>query len=239
VKEFEPPTISCSASPTTIQPGDSSTITAVANSPQNRPLTYSYSAAAGSVSGSGTSAAFSSTGAPTGSVAITCKVSDDKNHTASSDTNVSIVAPPPPPVVHVQQLCVVSFDIDPKRPTRVNNEAKACLDEVSLTLQGQPDAKLVLVGESVEVEKTTEAKRKHPKDLAAQRAVNAKNYLVTEKGIDPSRVTVTTTTTDGKKVDNYLVPSAANFGNDVQGTTPVDETSVKPEVRKPLPQKHQ
>jgi hypothetical protein len=239
VKEFEPPTISCSASPSTIQPGDSSTITAVANSPQNRPLTYSYSAAAGSVSGSGTSATFSSTGAPTGSADITCKVSDDKNHTASADTNVSIVAPPPPPVVHVQQLCVVSFDMDPKRPTRVNNEAKACLDEVSLTLQGQPDAKLVLVGESVEVEKTTEAKHKHPKDLAAQRAVNAKNYLVTEKGIDPSRVTVMTTTTDGKKVDNYLVPAAANFGNDVQGTASVDETTVKPEVRKPLPQKHQ
>ena len=239
VKEFEPPTISCSASPSTIRPGDSSSVTAVGASPQNRPLTYSYSAAAGSVSGTGTSATFSSTGAPTGSVDITCKVSDDKNHTASADTNVSIVAPPPPPVVHVQQLCFVSFEMDKSRPTRVNNEAKACLDEVTISLQQQSDAKIVLIGFATEKEKSAEARHKHPKDLAAQRAVNAKNYLVSEKGIDPSRVTVTTSTTDGQKVDNYLVPSAANFGNDVQGTTPVDETSVKPEVRKPLPQRHQ
>ena len=69
--------------------------------------------------------------------------------------------------------------------------------------------------------------------------MNTKNYLVTEKGIDPSRVSVMTTTTDGQKVEDYLVPAGANFGNDVQGTTPVDETSVKPEVRKPLPQRHQ
>src|SRR6266568_6758209 len=34
VKEFEPPTISCSASPTTLKPGDSSTITATGMSPQ-------------------------------------------------------------------------------------------------------------------------------------------------------------------------------------------------------------
>ena len=82
VKEFEPPTISCSANPTTIKPGDTSTITATGVSPQNRPLTYSYSAASGTVSGSGTTATFSSTGAPTGPVEITCKVSDDKGHTA-------------------------------------------------------------------------------------------------------------------------------------------------------------
>jgi hypothetical protein len=34
------------------------------------------------------------------------------------------------------------------------------------------------------------------------------------------------------------VPAGANFSSDVQGTTPVDETTVKPQVRKPLPQRH-
>ena len=53
VKAFEPPTISCSVSPTTIKPGDTATVTCTAVSPQNRPLTYSYSATAGSISGSG------------------------------------------------------------------------------------------------------------------------------------------------------------------------------------------
>ena len=247
VKEFEPPTISCSASPTTIKPGDSATITATGVSPQNRQLTYSYSAASGSVNGSGTSATFNSTGAPTGSVEITCNVADDKSHTASANTSVTIVAPPPPPQPHAQALCSISFETDHARPTRVDNEAKACLDEVALSLQQQADAKVVLVGQSDAKEKArTErqekvaAKHRHAKveDSAALRAVNAKDYLVSEKGIDASRISTATSADDGKKVANYLVPSGANFGSDVQGTTPVDESMVKPQARKALGQRH-
>ncbi|HUV69709.1 MAG TPA: hypothetical protein VMW15_08610, partial [Terracidiphilus sp.] len=126
VKAFEPPTISCSASPTTIKPGESSTITATAMSPQNRPLTYSYSATGGTVSGTGTTAEYSSAGAPTGVVGITCNVSDDKGHSATSNTDVTIVAPPPPPVPTTQALCSLNFSTDARRPTRVDNEAKAC-----------------------------------------------------------------------------------------------------------------
>jgi hypothetical protein len=240
VKAFEPPTISCSASPSAIKPGDSSTITATGASPQNRPLTYSYTAASGSVSGNGTTAAYSSTGAPTGSVAITCNVSDDKGHTASANTAVEIVAPPPPPVPHAQALCSVAFDKDKKRPTRVDNEAKACLDQVALSLQQQSDSKLVVVASSTSDEKKPP---KHPKkgavtDVAAQRSVNVKDYLVKEKGIDPSRISAATTATDGQQAQDYLVPSGANFSSDVSGTTPVDESTVKPEERKPLPERH-
>ena len=95
VKAFEPPTISCSASPSTIKQGEGSMVTASGVSPQNRPLTYSYTAAAGSISGSGPTAAFSSAGAPAGVVAITCNVSDDKNQTATANTSVTITAPIP------------------------------------------------------------------------------------------------------------------------------------------------
>ena len=59
-----------------------------------------------------------------------------------------------------------------------------------------------------------------------------------EKGVDPSRISVATSATDGQKVEDYLVPAGANFSSDVQGTTPVDETAVKPQERKPLPQRH-
>jgi hypothetical protein len=216
-------------------------------SPQNRPLTYSYTATAGSVNGSGNSATFASTGAPTGTTQITCNVSDDKGHTANANTSVTITAPYVPPAPHTQALCSITFDKDKKRPTRVDNEAKACLDEVALDLQKQADAKAVVVGESDAKEKAKtakeqaiQAKHKHPKpviDDAAQRGVNAKEYLVTEKGIDASRITVATGTTDGQTVEDYLVPSGATFTGDVNGTTPVDETAVKAEVRKPLGQK--
>jgi hypothetical protein len=244
VKAYEPPTISCSASPSTIKPGETSTVTSVGLSPQNRPLTYSYSASAGSVSGTGTTATFSSAGAPTGAVGITCNVADDKGQTATANTSVTITAPYVAPVPHTQTQCSISFSKDTKRPTRVDNEAKACLDQVALSLQQTADAKAVVVGESDAKEKewatketAKEAKMKHPKpvtDDAAQRAVNTKEYLVTEKGIDASRISVATGTTDSQTVENYLVPSGATFTADVTGTTPVDETAVKPEVRKPL-----
>jgi len=247
VKAFEPPTISCSASPSTIKPGETSTITATGMSPQNRPLTYSYSAVAGTISGSGTSAVFSSTGAPTGAVGIGCKVSDDKGQVATADTSVTITAPYVAPTPHTQALCSITFDKDKKRPARVDNEAKACLDEVALSLQKQSDAKAVVVGTSDAKEKAAAAKQekaakrnKHVKvvDLAAERAVNTKDYLVTEKGIDASRVSVATEQTDGQKVEDYLVPAGASFSGDVAGTTSVDETAVKPQVRKALPAKH-
>jgi hypothetical protein len=244
VKAYEPPTISCSANPGTIKPGETSTITSVGMSPQNRPLTYSYSASAGSVSGTGTTAEFTSAGAPTGAVGITCNVSDDKGQTATANTTVTITAPYVAPAPHAQALCSITFTKDKARPTRVDNEAKACLDQVALSLQQQADAKAVVVGESDAKEKEHSAKeeeldKKHKHhmmvvDDAAQRAVNTKEYLVTEKGIDASRISVATGTTDGQTVEDYLVPAGATFTADVNGTTPVDETMVKPEVRKPL-----
>ena len=158
VKAFEPPTISCSVSPSTIKPGDTATVTSVGMSPQNRPLTYSYSASAGTVTGSGTTAAYSSAGAPTGAVGITCNVSDDKGHTASSSTSLTITAPYVPPAPHTQALCSISFATDKKRPMRVDNEAKACLDQVALDLKQQADAKAVVVGEQNADEVAKEAK---------------------------------------------------------------------------------
>jgi hypothetical protein len=247
VKAFEPPTISCSASPSTIKPGDAATITSVGVSPQNRPLTYSYTASAGTITGTGTTAEYSSAGAPTGAVGITCNVSDDKGHTESSSTSLTITAPYVPPAPKTLALCSISFANDPKRPMRVDNEAKACLDQVALDLKQQADAKAVVVGEQTadeqaktEKEQKYAARHKHATvdEFAAQRAVNAKDYLVTEQGIDASRISVATGTTDGQTEENYLVPAGATFTSDVTGTTPVDETAVKPQVRKPLPERH-
>jgi hypothetical protein len=247
VKALEPPTISCSASPSTIKPGDAATVTAVGVSPQNRPLTYSYTASAGTITGTGTTAEYSSAGAPTGLVGITCNVSDDKGHPESSSTSLTITAPYVPPAPKTQALCSISFSTDTKRPTRVDNEAKACLDQVALDLKQQADAKAVVVGESdadenakTAKEQNYAAKHKHATvdQFAAQRAVNAKDYLVTEQGIDASRISVATGTTDGQTEENYLVPAGATFSSDVSGTTPVDETAVKPQVRKPLPELH-
>jgi len=238
VKAIEPPTISCSANPTVLKPGESSAVTASGMSPQNRPLTYSYTASAGTVSGVGASASYSSSGAPTGTAAVNCMVTDDKGQTATATTTVEILAPYIAPAPRTAVLCSLSFEKDKKRPTRVDNESKACLDEVALDLQKQPDAGAVLVGNSTAVEKTLPKQAKKGakiQDRAAQRAVNAKAYLVGEKGIDASRISVVTGVRNARSVDDYLVPPGANFAVDVQGITSVDQSAVKPEPRKPLP----
>ena len=239
VKQFEPPTITCTANPSIIKPGDTSTITSVGMSPQNRPLTYSYSTESGTVSGTDTTATYNSTGAPVGSVTVNCNVADDKGGTATATTTVTIQAPYVAPVPHTQALCSITFEKDPKRPDRVDNDAKACLDEVALDLQKQTDATVVVVGDSTMAEKTPKSKHARAEDGAAQRAVNTKDYLVTEKGIDASRITVKTGSTDAQEVQNYLVPSGADFASEVTGTTPVDESAVKPQTRKALPTRSQ
>jgi hypothetical protein len=226
VKPFEPPTVSCSANPSTVAPGDSSTITASGMSPQNRPLTYSYSASAGSVSGSTSTATLSTAGAAPGTITVTANVVDDKGQTASCTTTVTVNAPPPPPAPLTSALCSVNFERDKRRPVRVDNEGKACLDDVALKLQSDSAAKLAVVGNATTDETTATGKKKAVgTTYAAERAVNTKDYLVTEKGIDASRISVYTGTDSGKTVTTTLVPAGATLST--SGLTPVDESAVK------------
>jgi outer membrane protein OmpA-like peptidoglycan-associated protein len=235
VKEYEPPTLSCSASPSTIKPGDTATITAQGVSPQNRPLTYSYTASAGQISGTGTTATLTTTGAPAGTITVTGNVADDKGHTATCTATVTVEAPPAPVVAKTQTLCTIAFGRDTKRPARVDNEAKACLDQVALSAQQTPDATVVVVGETgPEAPMKGKKKKAVVENMAAQRAVNTKDYLVKEKGIDASRISVRTGTQSVDEVENYLVPAGATFDTDVTGTTAVDESAVKPQTRVPL-----
>jgi outer membrane protein OmpA-like peptidoglycan-associated protein len=212
VKAFEPLTISCTADPSTLISGGTSTITAVGISPQNRPLTYTFSSNAGSVIGTGSTAALTTTGAPTGAIAVTCNVVDDKGHGASATTSVTVEAPVAAPRPLTSDQCSVHFDRDPRRPSRVDNEAKACLDEVALNLQSNPDAHLAIVGNAAGGEKDGQK-------LAAERAVNTKAYLVGEKGIDSTRISVYTGSQDGKIVSITLIPADATF--DATGDSPV------------------
>ena len=216
IHSYDPPTISCSANPSTVMPGDPSTITSIANSPQNRTLTYSYSASAGQIASNTSTATLITTGAPSGTVNITCNVVDDLGKQATANTSVTITTPPPPVAPQARNLCSVSFERDRKRPVRVDNEAKGCLDEVALTLNRESSAKLVIVGRHSADE---------PPDAAAQRDLNVAQYLTQEKGIDPSRIEMRTGGELNRSVDNILVPAGATFTPG--DTSTFDSNSVK------------
>jgi opacity protein-like surface antigen len=212
VKAYEPPAVSCSASPSAVISGDPSTINATGVSPQSRPLTYSFSASSGSVSGNRPTAILSTSGAPIGTITATCTVVDDKGQSASSTTMVTVIAPVAAPKPMTSELCSIGFERDPRRPTRVDNEAKACLDGIALNLERSSGARLGLVGYA-------ESGEKGGSRIAAERAVNTKAYLVKEKGIDVSRIAIYTGSQDRKAVSATLIPVDASFDSAVY--TPV------------------
>jgi hypothetical protein len=216
IHAYDPPTISCSANPSTVMPGDPSTITSIANSPQNRTLSYSYSASAGQIASSTSTASLITTGVAPGTVNISCNVVDDLGKQATANTSVIITTPPVPIAPQSSNLCSISFERDKKRPVRVDNEAKGCLDEVALTLNRDTTSKLVIVGKHSADETP---------DAAAQRDLNVEQYLTQEKGIDPSRIEMRTGGDLGRSLDNILVPPGATFTPG--DTTTFDSNSVK------------
>lgn len=222
-----PPVISCSASPNTVKSGDPATVTATASSPDNRPLTYSWNATAGRVTGSGTSVQLDTAGAPAGPITVNGTATDDRGLTASCSTSVNVEVPPPPPTA--SKLNEIGFP-DKKKPARVDNAAKAILDDVALKLQRDADAKAVVIGfaDAAEAKKT--------KNLAAMRAFNTKEYLTKEKGIDPTRIELRTDG-EGTKAEIWIVPAGASFTG--ENTTVVDESTLvkKPVAKKKAPAK--
>ncbi len=225
VKPFQPPTVACTANPLTVEPGGSATITAQGVSPQNRPLTFSYSASSGQIHGIANTATLNTAtlttaGVAPGIITVSCNVADDKGQDVSANTSVTIHEPTPPPAPKTEALCVMNFDRDALHPARVDNAGKVCLDIVALNLERDADAKAVLVGSSASTEKDGVR-------LAAQRAVNATAYLVKRKGIDPSRLDIRVGHTGSRSVQNYLVPSGASFDTDEPGTVEVDTATVR------------
>ena len=223
-----PPVISCAANPTTVKSGEPSSLTATANSPDGRPLTYGWNASGGRITGTGTTVQLDTAGAPAGPITINCTASDDRGLSSSGSTRVNVEVPPPPPTA--SKLNEIAFP-DKKKPWRVDNAAKAILDDVALKLQRDADAKAVVIGSA----DPDETKKKANANLAAERAYNTKEYLTKEKGIDPSRIELRTGGT-GQKAEIWIVPAGATFTG--EGTTVVDESKLaKPAAKKAAPKK--
>jgi hypothetical protein len=115
----------------------------------------------------------------------------------------------------------------------VDNTCKAELDDVALKLQQDPDAKLVVVGNSGPKEKR--------KNLAGERALNVKAYISggeAKQNIDPSRIETRTGNAGTATSEQWIVPAGATFP-EASTTTPVDETKVKavPDHPKPVAKK--
>jgi len=223
-----------------VNAGGTSAITASGSSPDNRPLTYSCNASAGQLSGSGSSYTLDTTGVPASDISVNCTATDDRSLSASASTSVTVTVPAPPPPAAVppsaSKFGDIEFKHDLKRPTRVDNEAKGELDRYADALAASPDAKGVVVGFATAQEKQPKKGSKKMPEFAAERAVNTKDYLTVEKGIDPSRIEPRTGSDDDQRVDLWIVPAGATFPE--SDTAAVDESKVKPIARVPVKKVH-
>jgi hypothetical protein len=224
-----PPTMSCSSNPTSLQAGGTSTITCTCTSPDSVPVTVAgWTASGGSVSGSGNTATLNTTGASPGPITVSATCTDSRGLTANASSQVTVENPPPPPP-KASKLSQCDFP-NPKKPWRVDNTCKAILDDVALRMQQEADAKLVIVGNA-------EPGEKRP-NLAAERAVNSKAYLSggeAKQAIDASRIETRTGNGGTKTAEYWVVPAGATF--DSAGTEPVDENKVKAVPDHPAPAK--
>jgi outer membrane protein OmpA-like peptidoglycan-associated protein len=189
------------ANPSAIKTGEGSTVTANGVSPQNRLLTYSYAATAGTIRGNGSTAAYSSGDAPAGVVGITCNVTDDKNQKATASTSITLTAPvivvvaatPSPEVVQLESrmtLHSVFFQTDEPRIENPNGGMLVSEEETITTLatdfkrylELNPDAYLTLTGHADE-----RASLEYDQALSERRVTRVKLLLV-EKGVPEAKI---------------------------------------------------
>jgi outer membrane protein OmpA-like peptidoglycan-associated protein len=196
VKAFEPPTISCLATPSTIQSNEISTVTATGVSPQNRPLTYSYSAPSGTIGSNGATATFSPASAPAGPVAITCNATDDKGNSAAAVTTVTIAFASEvrsPEQVRLEARLALHSVFFPTAQPRAAHPEGGLVDSQQVTLKTlaedfkaylaiKPEAHLILTGHA-DIRGTEE----YNQALTERRVNRAKQFLV-EQGVAQDQI---------------------------------------------------
>jgi len=154
-----PPTVTISANPTDLVTGGNVALSANCSSPDGVSTSVAnWTSTGGSISGSGSSATLSTSGAPAGPITITATCTDSRGLTAQSSTHVTLENPPPPPVDKALEarlaLHSVYFPTNVPPPTNpdapmVTSQQKTLENlatDFKKYLEAKPDAHLVLTG---------------------------------------------------------------------------------------------
>ena len=180
------PSITCSivASNTSVTEGDRVTLRASGTGDAN--LAYTWTTTGGRLSTpAGREVTLNTTGV-TGPITVTVGVSPDRTRcgeacpggSCSLTITTTEVKPPPRRPAVLVPCGPIFFPFD---SARINNEHKACLDEVAIGLQQDPRRTVVIDGHRGSSERP---------GISLTRANDARDYLVSEKGIDAARIVV-------------------------------------------------
>ncbi len=221
-----PPVVTCTVSPMTIAVGESATVTMTASSADQHPLSYNWSATGGQLTSSDTTATVTATDADAGStITVTGTAKDDRSLSAACSVHVPV--PPIKTCVNIEDWGTCTFEKNPKKPWRVDNDCKDTLDKLALRLQQMPTGKLDIVGYTNEKEAISAS------TLGAQRSVNVKYYLTTDgpTKIDGSRLQPRQGGAKGQVTHFYFLPDGVLCTGQAEEGTAVDETKVRPQSR--------
>jgi outer membrane protein OmpA-like peptidoglycan-associated protein len=186
-----PPTASLSVERSPILPGEHTGITCTGTDPDGDPLTYSYSASGGQVTGSGSNVQFDATGLQPGTYTVKCTVNDGRGGTADASGNVVVQEPPQ---VHQleMKLALHSTYFPTAQPTIAKPNGgllasqAATLDSLAADfkqyLTYKPDAHLILGGHA-----DIRGGKEYNLLLSARRVERAKKYLI-EKGVPADHI---------------------------------------------------
>ncbi|NLT67432.1 MAG: PKD domain-containing protein [Acidobacteria bacterium] len=169
----KPPTIECLTTTMDVASGSTIELRARATDPEGAPLTYTWTSTGGTVSGTGETATFNAAGVRAGSYTVTATVDDGKDKASCSMTvNVS------------ERLSVTKEKCGFFAPggTRVDNCAKAILDDLAVRMKNDPTLHANVIGYT--------DSRERSKTLGERRAKAMVAYLE-KQGVESSRMTIT------------------------------------------------
>jgi outer membrane protein OmpA-like peptidoglycan-associated protein len=186
--------MSCSADRSSIVAGERAQITATASSPDNNPLTYSWSTSGGQIFGSGASVSVDTSGLAPGPYTVKGHVDDGRGGAAdcSVDLNVQAAQPSTPPVVLEKTLALHSIYFPTAQPTvddpngGLMESQQAILrtlaEDFKKYLESHPDAHLTLEGHT-----DKRASVEYNNALAERRVARSKSFLV-EQGVPEASI---------------------------------------------------
>ncbi|HEY6270219.1 MAG TPA: OmpA family protein [Candidatus Acidoferrum sp.] len=192
-KPNHPPTASLVVERSPILPGERTGVTCNGSDPDNDPLTYSYTATGGQITGSGSNAQFDATGLLPGSYTVKCAVSDGRGGNADASGNVEVKEPPQIKQLEAK-LALHSIYFPTALPT-AGKPMGGLLASQMVTLDAlasdfkqyltyRPDAHLTLEGHA-----DIRGAKDYNIQLSERRVERTKSYLV-EKGVPADKLSV-------------------------------------------------
>jgi outer membrane protein OmpA-like peptidoglycan-associated protein len=191
-----PPTMSCTATPNSLQANATATVTCDCKSPDNVEIKVAgWNATGGSVSGTGNTATLNAAGASPGPITVSATCTDKRGLSSTAQTQVTVEAPPQPSA-EVQQLearlALHSVYFPTGQPTPANPKGGlvpsqqqtliTLASDFQKYLKSKPDAHLILEGHA-----DPRGGAAYNQKLSERRVESVKNFLV-QQGVPEGNI---------------------------------------------------